>query len=250
MSDLARAQRRIEERRAKLGIASAAPTQQEPRPFPTLAPAIAALDPVIEQPRETPRAPAAPTPNGDGPVRDDREAEDMPPERAARPSAPATRGRRGGARPKRDRSEPPIDLDAEAADPGYPRIGEGLYSVALVSCVQRELWGRWRWLLTWAVVEGPEQGVELPQYLPRPKDPTARPRPGWALSAAYRVARGERLPRNLARLNPRVFLDGSVFEARVRDVERDSFGAKVAPAARYSRIANLERRVTGKGGSP
>jgi hypothetical protein len=186
-----------------------------------------------------------------------RAFEDEAEARGATPRAPASaretaETRQEAAtsnRSRRERAgEPPTEEVADVPDAGYPRVKEGLYWVALSACVQRELWGRWRWLLTWTVVEGPAQGIELPQYLPRPKDPKARPRPGWALSHAYRVARGERLPKNLARLNPRVYLADAVFEARVRDVERDSFGAKVAPAARYSRIVNLERRVTSEGG--
>jgi len=245
MSDLARAQRRLEQRKARLGIVpysgDAAGRANPLGPHvATLGAALADFQAEAEQRRETPRAPT--------PAAAKREAET----RGDSPqfSAKGGRGMKGGRRAAAAEA-PEVDTEPAGEDPGYALVPEGEYEVALRRCVLRQQWSRWTWICWFQVVEGGELGTEIAMYLARPpKEKERRARRGWKLSAVYAIATGRRPPRNIARLNPETYLASKVFLAKVVTVERDQFGSEVPHAARYSKVKRLVRPMTGKLGGP
>lgn len=142
---------------------------------------------------------------------------------------------------------PSQESDEEYAPSGNPlftRVPDDEYVVGLVSCKKPELYQSRRWKTVWRVVEGSEAGKELLYYIPA-LIPGTPPKPGFKMYGVYCVATGRRPPRDLWRRNPKSFLAGALFLARVGKVKRDFQGAEIPEPARYSVIRALIRRVGG-----
>jgi hypothetical protein len=137
-------------------------------------------------------------------------------------------------------------------DSGYDaRVPEGNYEVSFVEEKRGRVQNRDVWFVRFRVTDDyqaadghPYVGTELRMFLSAIPE-NHPPRPGWAIVSAYLVATERRPPRHLWRIKPSRFLANCRFDARVRDVSKDSRGVRRPEAGIYSRIYALVNRVAG-----
>ena len=137
--------------------------------------------------------------------------------------------------------------DTVGVEDGWPALVKpGLYRVAFLRCKRNDAWRNRKWRIDWRIVEeGEAFGVELPMFCTRVAS-ADRLHPSRKIVHLFAVATDRRPPKNLWQYNPRQFLEGCTFTAKVTTTTRDgAHGVERPEALHTSVVATLERRENG-----
>ena len=132
----------------------------------------------------------------------------------------------------------------EKLDPLETLVPPGNYIVLFASAdLKKGFWQRDIWYLKFRIMEGEHEGELL--LFPVNVDPSKNAARSSVLSKTYVTATGKRPPQHLNKIKPEKYLRGLMFEAKVRDVVKDSNHNKRPRDASYSRVDHLIKVVQG-----
>jgi hypothetical protein len=121
--------------------------------------------------------------------------------------------------------------------PEYPRILPGQYTASAVRVITPQYIRRWqRWSLGICFCPFAEPGVEVTLFLNLGKNMV--PKRGSDFFRAWTQANGE-APKKGKPMDPRVFLEGQIYEIEIVDADVDSDGKPKSDAEIYSKVRRI-----------